>query len=119
MASAYPGALDTFATNRVDATVSATTHALDHNNANDALNKIEGELGINPSGAFATVAARLTDIEADIAAGSGGLVGTAPDWTVANHTTDRNLDQDNWTLDEVVNCLCTLVTDLITRGVLQ
>lgn len=37
----------------------ATTHAQDHDDLADAINKIEAELGINPSGAFATVAARL------------------------------------------------------------
>lgn len=40
----------------------ATTHKDDHNNANDAINKIEAELGIAPSGAAATVTARLDDI---------------------------------------------------------
>ncbi len=39
MASAYPGALDSFAITRADATAMAATHALDHNNANDAINK--------------------------------------------------------------------------------
>lgn len=59
MASGYPAALDTFATTRADADTTATTHPADHNNANDAVNKIEAELGINPSAAYATVAARL------------------------------------------------------------
>ena len=59
MASTYPGTLDAFATNRTDATTMATTHALDHNNENDAINKIEAELGIAPSGSFSTVLARL------------------------------------------------------------
>lgn len=59
MASTYPATLDAFATNRTDATVMATTHALDHNNENDAINKIEAELGINPSGSYSTVLARL------------------------------------------------------------
>jgi Pectate lyase superfamily protein len=44
----------------------ATTHAADHNNYADAINKIEAELGINPSGAAATVAARSVAIENDI-----------------------------------------------------
>lgn len=59
MASSYPGGLDAFSTARVDGTGMATTHAGDHNNANDAINKIEAELGINPSAAYSTVLARL------------------------------------------------------------
>jgi hypothetical protein len=62
MASSYPTGLDSFATNRADGTAMATTHALDHNNANDAVNKIEAELGISPSGAAATVAARIVEL---------------------------------------------------------
>lgn len=62
MASNYPGGLDSFATTRTDATVSATTHALDHNNANDALNKIEVELGTSPRGSYSDVKTRLNDM---------------------------------------------------------
>lgn len=66
MASAYPGALDNFPTTRVDETPMATTHAADHDNANDAINKIEAELGVNPSGALATVVARLNAVDTSI-----------------------------------------------------
>lgn len=59
MASSYPTGLDSFATSRADSTTMATTHKDDHNNANDAINKIEAELGIAPSGGFTTVKARL------------------------------------------------------------
>jgi hypothetical protein len=62
MASTYPSTLDAFATNRTDATAMATTHAADHNNENDAINKIEAELGINPKDTYATVAARLVGL---------------------------------------------------------
>jgi len=44
MASNFPNAIDAFATNRSDATPMATTHASDHNNENDAINKIEAFL---------------------------------------------------------------------------
>jgi hypothetical protein len=64
MASGYPGTLDALATNRTDATTSATTHAADHNNANDAINKIEAELGTDPAGTAATVVARLDTLVA-------------------------------------------------------
>lgn len=63
MASKYPGELDSLPTNRSDSTKSATNHAADHNNANDAINKIEAELGTNPSGSAETVAARLAALE--------------------------------------------------------
>jgi hypothetical protein len=59
MASTYPGTLDNFATSRADADNQATTHPDDHNNANDAINKIEAELGVNPSGSAADVAAAI------------------------------------------------------------
>lgn len=64
MPSSYPGALDTFPTNRADATATATNHKNDHNDAFDAINKIEAELGIDPAGSEATVAARLAALEA-------------------------------------------------------
>lgn len=68
MASAFPGGLDNFATNRTDGTAMVTTHPADHNDANDALNKIEAELGINPSGSYSTVLARLDALTTSIAA---------------------------------------------------
>ena len=61
----------------------ATTHKDDHNNANDAINKIEAELGVTPSGAAATVAERL---------GWGGIIhaeefGFTPYANATNHDT--------------------------------
>ena len=44
MASNFPNAIDAFATTRTDATPMVTTHAVDHNDENDALNKIEAFL---------------------------------------------------------------------------
>lgn len=61
MPSTFP-TLDAFATNRTDATTSATTHAADHNNANDALNKFEAD--------YLTNGARK-----NVAAGGGDFVG--------------------------------------------
>lgn len=85
MPSAYPTGLDSFATSRTDITLNLTTQAADHNNYADAINKIEAELGINPSGASATVVARLdalssASVELDI---------TAAPWSVpTNGTSD-------------------------------
>lgn len=61
MASNYPGALDTLATNKTDTTPMGFDHPQHHDDMADAINKIEAELGINPSGIFSTVAARLTN----------------------------------------------------------
>jgi hypothetical protein len=62
MASSYPGALDSLSTSNVDGTTSATTHPALHNDANDAINKIETELGVNPSASFTDVVTRLNQI---------------------------------------------------------
>jgi superoxide dismutase len=59
MPSNYPTGLDALATNLADATTMATTHKDHHNNLADAVNKIEAELGTNPKGTYADVAARL------------------------------------------------------------
>ena len=63
MATSYPGALDAF-TNPVGTdTQAAVDHAAQHTNANDAIEAIEAELGLDPAGTYATVKARLDDIE--------------------------------------------------------
>lgn len=74
MASSYPGSLDNLATNKQDDTNAATgadmgvsssvgDHATHHNDIADAINKIEAELGTNPSGTrHSTVAANLLEL---------------------------------------------------------
>lgn len=62
MASAYPGALDTLATNKTDATSATSDHPQHHDDLADAINKIEAELGIAPRGASATVRARFEEL---------------------------------------------------------
>lgn len=74
MASAYPAGIDSFPTNRIDGTIMATTHAADHNNENDAINKIESELGINPSGTYTTILERLSIVAQNIQVASYTLV---------------------------------------------
>jgi inosine-uridine nucleoside N-ribohydrolase len=44
MPSTFPTTLDSWPTDRADGTAKATTHKDDHNNANDAINKIEQQL---------------------------------------------------------------------------
>jgi hypothetical protein len=59
MTSSYPGSLDNLATNKTNSTPTIDDHADHHNDLADAVNKIEAELGTNPSGGAATVAAAL------------------------------------------------------------
>jgi microcystin-dependent protein len=65
MTTNYPGALDTttqLKNDLIDATVTSGLHAVQSNNAADAILAIETELGVNPSGSgYATVVARLDD----------------------------------------------------------
>ena len=49
MASAYPGGLDSFATNKTNATTTPTDHPTHHNDLADAINQIEAALGILPA----------------------------------------------------------------------
>lgn len=68
MASGYPTTLDSLPTDNTNGTPSENTHPALHNDANDAINKIEGELGTSPSGSHATVAARLGWMDATVVA---------------------------------------------------
>lgn len=75
MATNYPGAVDTL-TNPVAADpLSSPAHAGQHTNANDAIEAIEGTLGVNPQGAYATVAARMAVV--DSAAASAAVSASA------------------------------------------
>ena len=61
MTSAYPGAIDNFTNPSSGDTLDSATvpHATQHSNANDAIEAIETELGINPSGSYADIVTRL------------------------------------------------------------
>lgn len=59
MASTYPTTLDNFATNKTNATLTVTDHPAHHNDLADAINKLEAEIGTNPSGAFSSLTAKL------------------------------------------------------------
>lgn len=79
MPSSYPGALDTFATDKANATAAVDDHPPHHNDLADAVNKVEAELGTNPKGSAATVKARLDAVHdvpvgAEPAAPSSGLL---------------------------------------------
>lgn len=58
MTSVFPGALDTLGVAHADG-AGEIIQAATINDLADAINKIEAELGINPSGSYATVLARL------------------------------------------------------------
>ena len=63
MASNYPGSLDSFDTiasdKKTSDSVGGRTHRQMHNDLGDAIEAVQAELGLNPSGQAATVAARL------------------------------------------------------------
>lgn len=63
MASNYPSGLDSLATNHTDNSTMLGVHAAEHNDENDAINKIEAELGLLPKGSYATVRARLDALD--------------------------------------------------------
>ncbi len=64
MASSYPSSADALS-NPAGSDALSTGHASQHANANDAIEAIEGELGLNPRGGSATVKARFDAIEAN------------------------------------------------------
>ena len=64
MASAYPGGLDSFPTNHAD-DAGEVIHAATVNDLADSVNKIEAELGTDPSGSLASVKAALAPVIAD------------------------------------------------------
>ena len=64
MASNYPGSLDSLTNPSPTDSELTVSHSAQHANANDAIEAIQAELGTDPAGSEATVAARLTAIEA-------------------------------------------------------
>lgn len=67
MPSVYPGGLDTLANPTSSDTLDDPSHADQHADVNDAIEAIEGELGTDPAGSEATVAARIAAIESNTA----------------------------------------------------
>jgi hypothetical protein len=79
MASSFPGGLDSFTNPTATDTLDSATvpHADQHSNANDAIEAIEGTLGVNPQGSSATVVARLTALDSTVA-GKAPASGISP-----------------------------------------
>jgi hypothetical protein len=61
MPTSYPSNIDNFSNPTATDTLDSATvpHASQHTNINDAVEAIEGELGTNPKGSFASVKVRL------------------------------------------------------------
>lgn len=66
--SSYPGGLDSFVNPTSADALDDPPHDEQHANANDAMEAVQAELGLNPAGSQATVRARLDDLEARIEA---------------------------------------------------
>lgn len=94
MASNYPGSLDSFDTiasdKKTSDAVGGRTHRAMHNDLGDAIESVQTELGTNPSGSDATVAARLTAIETGARMGTGSIGATA----LADNAVDTAAIQD-------------------------
>jgi hypothetical protein len=77
VASDYPGSLDSFDTiasdKKTSDSVGGRTHRQMHNDLGDAIEAVQAELGTNPSGSDATVAARLSAIEAGTNLATGAV----------------------------------------------
>lgn len=89
MAAEYPGAIPTIAADKADATATATDHPAHHNKLAEEVVAIANELGVNPSGAFATVLARLAAMPQfkELSADASAVVGT----TFADAATGLNV----------------------------
>ena len=89
MASNYPGSLDSFDTiasdKKTSDSVGGRTHRDMHNDLGDAIESVQTELGTNPSGSDATVAARLSAIEAGTNLATGAVTSAKiADGTIVN-----------------------------------
>jgi hypothetical protein len=115
MPSVYPAALDTFAINKANATVTANDHPAHHNDLADAINKIEATLGIDPAGSEADVVTRLDAIDTAISGISGGDIVFA-DVGSAGVSIDDLADQTIWTEDVAVAVGDTLIVETWGRG---
>ena len=103
MASVYPGALDTFALGDGPNEYIGP----DVEDLKDAVNKIEAELGVAPSGAaYATVRARLDAIQP-----------AAPNtWTISNDSTLRTMNTDTITHNGLADVVATIIREFQARG---
>ena len=75
MTTAYPGALDDWGNPSDSTRLDDPTlgHAAAHANLNDAVEAIQAELGVTPSGSAATVAARFDALDSAVATLPAGI----------------------------------------------
>ena len=64
MASTYPGALDSIAANKTNATVAIDDHAPHHNDLADAINAVQTALGVNLGNVVSSNTAGVTGADA-------------------------------------------------------
>lgn len=77
--TSYPGGLDTLTNPNASDSTNSPSHASQHSDVNDAIEAIETELGVNPSGASASVASRFSALDALVAAIDAEVtIGTSP-----------------------------------------
>jgi len=85
VATNYPGSIDSLTNPSAGDALTSPSHSAQHANANDAIEAIETELGVNPSGSDATVAARLSAIEAGTNLATGAVTSAKiADGTIVN-----------------------------------
>ena len=85
MATNYPGSIDSLTNPSAGDALTSPSHSAQHANANDAIESVQTELGTNPSGSDATVAARLTAIEAGTNLATGAVTSAKiADGTIVN-----------------------------------
>jgi len=110
--SAYPGSLDAFGNPgpTTQRNASGLEHSAQHTNVNDAVEAIEGELGTDPAGAYATVKARL-----DAADYNASL--TSSYWKFKTGTSDTDPGAGQFTMNNAAKASATfLYLDDLTGG---
>jgi hypothetical protein len=93
--SLYPTGYDNFPLDKTNTTDAFDTHPDITNAQSDAVNKIEAELGLEPSGGYATVKDRLENLQAAIeGTGGGGNYITNPGFNdgLTGYTASDTLD---------------------------
>jgi hypothetical protein len=90
MSSLYPGALDSLSpAGKSNSTQNSTDHPTHHNLLAEALQNIENELGVNPSGSYADVAARFAAISPIVSQEVTPAVVSAANVDLVNPNPDR------------------------------
>ena len=105
MAAEYPGTVPTIASNKADATVTATDHPAHHNKLAEETVAIATELGTLPKGSAATVKARLDAGEAATLSGTGFLYVDATDGNDSNAGRGKGAGRAKLTLAGAISAL--------------